>query len=75
MDGSWKFIEVSGTTELEIIEKQTADPRHYEIQFWFLFSYIYNCLFIIIWAQLQHCSLFWLQNKKFTFSLMTFTAP
>lgn len=31
-DRSWEFIEVSGTTELEIIEKQTADPRHYEIQ-------------------------------------------
>jgi len=47
MDGSWKFIEVSGTTELEIIEKQTADPRHYEIQFWFFFSYIFFLTFTI----------------------------
>lgn len=59
-DRSWEFIEVSGTTELEIIEKQTADPHHYEIQmplltfpfiaailiFFLTFCFLYLHLFI-----------------------------
>lgn len=77
-DRSWEFIEVSGTTELEIIEKQTADPRLYEIQIFLTFCFLYLQLLIYNYLGSTTALLFIVITKLifyiFTALSMTFTA-